>query len=339
MSFYSQVLRLLVIEDNPGDFILIKDYLSKAIESPVIVRAESFDQAKELISGHIAFDAILLGLSLSDTRGEVQVHETIQLAGPTPVIALGSNTDIDFGVKTISLGVSDYLRKDEVTASDLYKSILYSIERKRTFLKQKEQVENYRGMFYLSPLPMFVFESGTFRFLAVNEATIRHYGYSREEFLSMTVKEIRPQEEIPTLEELVKTTINPGLTYQGINKHSKKNGEMILVEIQSSAIEFDGRKARLVLINDVTERMKYLQAIEDWNKKLQEIAWIQSHVVRAPLARIMGLVEFINSKSEPVEGLSNPELLNNILDSANELDEVIRAIVTKTEQVENGEGQ
>jgi PAS domain S-box-containing protein len=89
-------------------------------------------------------------------------------------------------------------------------------------------------------------------------------------------------------------------------------------------------------LQDITERKAYIQAIEDQNKKLKEIAWMQSHTVRAPLARIMGLVNLLNlMKNHPCTEMSKDEVANQIVHSANELDVIIRKIVRKTEQVEN----
>ena len=95
----------------------------------------------------------------------------------------------------------------------------------------------------------------------------------------------------------------------------------------------DGVKARLVLATDISKRILYIQDIEEKNKRLKEIAWIQSHVVRAPLARIKGLIDLL--KQLPDEEIELPELLNNIIISADELDTIIHEIVKKTERLEN----
>lgn len=332
MPLYSKELYLLIIEDNPGDFILVEDYLREEHAKCIITHALSLKQAKAYLSKENTFDAILLDLTLPDGSGEPLVTEALQLAGNSPVIVLTGYTDKEFGVKTLSLGVSDYLLKDELTASHLYKSILYSIERNRINARLNESEEYYRNMFHLNPLPMWVFDIETYQFLNVNEAAVKHYGYSKEEFLSMTIMDIRPQEEVPAIEYAVNTTADKDKYYQSPVWHRKKNGTLIQVEVQSNIIRFDERKARLVLANDITERNNYLREIEEQNKRLQEIAWIQSHVVRAPLARIMGLIDLI--KTHPSETLDNDELLNYIITSAKELDEVIRTIVAKTEQVE-----
>ncbi len=82
---------------------------------------------------------------------------------------------------------------------------------------------------------------------------------------------------------------------------------------------------------DITDRMNYIQAIEDQNARLREIAWIQSHVVRAPVARIMGLIELLKNYKDSID---ETELLNHIYDSTHELDRLIKEIVDKTQKID-----
>jgi PAS domain S-box-containing protein len=192
--------------------------------------------------------------------------------------------------------------------------------------------KNYSDLFHLSPQPMWVFDLDTLRFLNVNSAAIKHYGYSLEEFLSMTIKEIRPKEELDKMHNAIQDSLKPGREdHMGIYKHIKKNGEVIQIQAQSRFIQFNGKKSRLVLANDITEHQNYVDAIEKRNKQLQDIAWIQSHVVRAPLVRIMGLVELF--KDHENFEVDKPDLLDKIITSANELDAIIKDISNKTEEV------
>ncbi len=206
-------------------------------------------------------------------------------------------------------------------------------ERKLSQIIIRESEEKYRTLFDMSPFPMWLFDVETFRFLNVNYAAIKHYGYSREEFMAMSIKDIRPPEDVQKVEEIVTETKKTGVFSQGVFTHVKKNGERIFVDIQSNLIELDGVKARLVLATDISKRILYIQDIEEKNKRLKEIAWIQSHVVRAPLARIKGLIDLL--KHLPDEEIELPELLNNIIISADELDTIIHEIVKKTERLEN----
>src|SRR5437764_11570518 len=108
-------------------------------------------------------------------------------------------------------------------------------------------------LFHVYPRPLWVVETKTLRFLAVNQAAVEHYGYSREEFLSMTAEQLRPPEDIA---QLLKDFQDPSRSYmQRVARHLKKNGEQINVEIVFN-LAFDGRPARLAVISDVTERLK-----------------------------------------------------------------------------------
>lgn len=205
-------------------------------------------------------------------------------------------------------------------------------ERKQAEIALEKSEEKYRNLFNLSPAPMWLFCPDSLQFLDVNEATVKHYGYTREEFLAMTLRDIRPKEELGKLKTVARALKVNKLYYQDISRHMKKTGEVIDVDVKNGVVELEGREARLVLATDVSERMKYIKAIEEQNRRLREIAWIQSHVVRAPLARMMGLVGLLNYQI-PTK-VNTEEILNHISSSAHELDAIIRDIVKKSGQVE-----
>ncbi|MCF0063625.1 PAS domain S-box protein [Dyadobacter chenwenxiniae] len=115
----------------------------------------------------------------------------------------------------------------------------------------------YRDLFLLNPQPMWVYDVETFEILNVNEAAVRHYGYSRDEFLRLTIKDLRPAAEIATMVSAVEIVrMHDKLYSSGGYKHQKKNGEIVDVNIQSNIIYIDGRKAELVLSTDITEKCK-----------------------------------------------------------------------------------
>lgn len=117
----------------------------------------------------------------------------------------------------------------------------------------KNSEEKYRFMFHNNPQPNWIYDVETLSFLEVNEAAIQHYGYSEEEFLSMTLKDIRPAEDIPCLIEDIKKT-NRLYNNSGEWRHLKKNGQIIFVEIISHAVTYNGKDARHVLVHDITDR-------------------------------------------------------------------------------------
>ena len=318
---------ILIVEDNPGDFALVEDFLFEHIEAPQILQAKSFKAAKEnLLISNCMFDVILLDLSLPDCAGKTLINEMVDLCKNIPVIVLTGYVDFTFGVKSLSLGVSDYLLKDELNSTSLYKSIVYSIERKKSIVELAESEKRYSDLFHLSPLPMWVVDMDTLCFLDVNMSTIIHYGYSRDEFLSMTLKDIRPPEGVLE-KDIEEGKSNPG-SLTNIVIHQKKNGEVRSVEIRIAPIRYNRGNANVVIANDITERLRYIKAIEDQNEKFKEISWIQSHLVRSPLSRIMGLSNLICSAKDNNDELQ--VMLEYMLSSANELDEIIKNITNKT---------
>ena len=115
--------------------------------------------------------------------------------------------------------------------------------------------EHYRLLFDANPQPMWVFDRETFAFLAVNQAAVAHYGWSREEFLTMTALDIRPPEEVSALLEVTSRLADAPLR-AGVFRHRKKDGSLIDVETMGNPLRLYDRSAVMVLANDVTERRR-----------------------------------------------------------------------------------
>lgn len=205
-------------------------------------------------------------------------------------------------------------------------------ETKQMLEALEESERRYSELFHLSPQPMFVYEIETGLFIDVNEAAIAHYGYSEDEFLKMGVTDIRPPEDVQIVQQILEERKkNPNRFFSGIFNHRKKDGTIIKVEIQSNAIRFKGKFARVILANDITERFEYIQMIEMQNSKFREIAWIQSHLVRAPLSRIMGIIELILISQDDTQLVK--DLIQHLSNSANELDKIIEEITLKATRI------
>ena len=132
-------------------------------------------------------------------------------------------------------------------------------ERRNAASALQEAAEQYRLLFEGNPNPMWVYDRETLAFLAVNDAAVAHYGYSRDEFLRMTLAGIRPPDDFTRLVEQLPARTNSRAVSQW--HHRKKDGTLIEVETIANSIEFGGRSARLVLANDVTERNRTEQAL------------------------------------------------------------------------------
>ncbi len=327
-----QTIKILILEHDPYDIELLKRELTRSelnYESVVVDNKQDFVDALKNFSP----DIVLSDYSLPSFDGFTAFKITKELAPETPFIIVSGTVGDMNAVDLIKMGVTDYALKEKIYQAPpkILRALKEAKERAaKKLINQKliDSEEKYRDLFHLSPIPMWVYDPETFVFLKVNEAATRHYGYSKEEFLNLTIRDIRPSEDITMLEEDVSENKKGKQYFQKVYRHIKKNQEIIYVNIESNVVHFDGKEVRLVLATDITERTKHIQAIEDQNKKLQEIAWMQSHVVRAPLSRLMGLINCIKEQPD-----KNQQLLCHVLSSAEELDKIIRGIVGKTDNV------
>ncbi|WP_062057954.1 PAS domain-containing protein [Sediminicola sp. YIK13] len=211
------------------------------------------------------------------------------------------------------------------------------------YLEQlKESEKKYNDLFHLSPQPSWVYDLETLQFLDVNSAAIDCYGYSLREFMNLTLADIRPKSEIdPLMVEIENVRSDSERIYEGVFRHSKSNGEEFDVRIYSNPINFRGRTCRQVVAFDISELTKHIKTIESQNSKFNKIAWMQSHVLRAPLVRMMGLTNLLLDPEENTQG-ENRFVLEEIRKSSNEIDQITREIAQitnelKTKQLTNGQ--
>lgn len=188
-------------------------------------------------------------------------------------------------------------------------------ERRQTLEALREREARYREIFEFNPHVMWVYDVKTLRFLSVNEAAVTRYGYSAEEFLSMSIADIRPEEDIAELMEFLSTPRPPAALGEArIWRHRRKDGTVFLVEVITRPITFDEREARLVLVTDATERLvvdsrlRRTQArleqelvtrsrdLDLAGKVLESFSYLVSHDLRSPLQVIDGFARELSAK-------------------------------------------
>ena len=254
----------------------------RAAESNLELLGEAIDSANDVV-------LILDGRSIAENGLPriIYANEALERqAGYKPSEVLGKTSEVFFGPLTdfgaiatmqsltassdpISMEMINY-RKDgshfwvEVNSRPVidasgkvarWISVRHDISRRKlTEEALRGSEERYRALFEANPNPMLVYDLETLHYVAVNEAAVRLYGYSRQEFLSMTVRDIRPPEDLPKFEQLLK---EPRKTfYIEAWRHRKRDGSIIDVEIAARSMDWKGRPSRLVLVRDVTERKR-----------------------------------------------------------------------------------
>lgn len=120
----------------------------------------------------------------------------------------------------------------------------------------KTAEDTYKLLFFSHPSPMWIYDVNTLQIIEVNDSAIQHYGYSREEFLRFTIKDLRIEEEQQKLNTIIETIKTTHETRKDISRHVKKNGDVIYVEVTGNTFNYKGGESRLVTINDITEKIE-----------------------------------------------------------------------------------
>lgn len=170
---------------------------------------------------------------------------------------------------------------------------------------------DYRVLFEENPLPMLIFSLDTLEFLAVNEAAVAHYGYSRAEFLSLSIKDIRPEEDIDKLLEFLGHS-KPQVEHIGVWQHRKKSGELIEVEIAAKDLRFEEHHARIIIVQDITAHRRAQQALAESEHRLASI--ISSAMDGIITVDAQQHIILFNAAAEKVFGYAAAEVMGQSLD-------------------------
>ena len=268
------------------------------MSSPLSTNKDS----KEFVKKFTKFaSSISEGVIISDEKeGIIWVNKSFEkISGYTLKELIGKGPEIFHGEKTCKAAVRNLrksIKKGETVSIELvnykpdgtpywinltitpildennkvtkYISFERDITEQKLSEKNKEQSEEiYRILFKKSPVNMFIFDPVTYKMIEANETALQTYGYTKEEFSKLTVKDIRPPEDWKRVKKIIKD-INEEFVVKGVWKHLKKNGEIIFVDVKARAIDYNGKKAILTIAIDVSDRHLKEVEIEDLNSNL-----------------------------------------------------------------------
>lgn len=327
----SQQLSVLVIEDKLGDFVLIEDYLLEKFKLIDIVHLTDYaDSIVYLQKFKEKVSVILLDLHLPDLKGMELINGILAYNFRIPIIILTGYTDLAMAKKSLQSGVSDYLIKDEINPVILHKTIIFARNRNNYINQIELEKLNYENLFNFSPQPTWVLDSTSLKILNANIAAQKKYGYSWDEFLNMSFSQLHPKGEKQLIQQML--TTNEVEFSKNYFTHLLRDGLGIKVDIHFRKIKNISNGGLIVQSNDISDTLKHIETIEIQNAKLMEIAWTQSHEVRAPIARILGIMNLMEDNMDNLD-----ELLfwvKQLRISTTEVDDIVRKIVSKTSLIE-----
>ncbi len=208
----------------------------------------------------------------------------------------------------------------------------------------RESERRYRMLFAQNPLPMWMFDVHTLMFLDVNEAAITQYGYSRAEFLSMTIGDIRPADDLGRLHAYIETR-DPSIIVATHWQHLRRDGSIFDVEVYSSDVRLDGRDARMVLAVNISDRVQAETAVrtlneelerrvrertaelEAANNELESFSYSVSHDLRAPLRAIDGFSRMLVEDHGAALDQEALRMLDTISASARKMGQLINDLL------------
>ncbi|MBI9036724.1 MAG: response regulator [Bacteroidales bacterium] len=305
-------IKVLYIEHHSPDIDLTMRHFKKV--------APQF-QFKSILSGEAAlklfdkpsiksdpYDVLLMDYNLPGINA-IEITKIIRqkLKLDIPIVIVTGQGNENIAIEALKLGADEYLVKRENYLKKLPYLLTNAYQRQKIKAKKKELIESeskYRLLFENNPQPIWIYDIETLKFLEVNKAAIDHYGYSKDEFLSMTLKDIHHIVEIDRFLTNLKKA-NDVFNFEGESRHRKKNGEIFIVETTSHGVNFNKREARHVLVKDISLR----------KKAEEQVQLLSASVEQSPASIIItnfdGVIEYVNPKFIEISGYIKDEIIGN----------------------------
>jgi signal transduction histidine kinase len=245
-------LRVLLVEDDERDAELVLRALRREGATVESARVQDAASMREALARGV-WDVVISDWSMPEFSAIGALDVLKESGFDVPFLISSGTVDEETVVEALRAGALDFVSKHKL--SRLLPAIRRELaqarvraEQRRTERELRAAEARYRVLFDGSPFPMFVVDPEAHRFIAVNEAGVRHFGYERQDLLRMTPREL-------------------GVDDAGMRQHRTRNGSMLAVEVRSQDFALDGRVARFVIVNDVTP----LRKIEEQLRQAQKM--------------------------------------------------------------------
>ena len=253
MIITNEKISILIIEDNPGDAFLLEEVLiSNNFSGRNIFIAETIKKAEAIFSSHTP-DVIFLDLFLPETKGLETFLIANQLFLGVPIIVMSGLNDTDIALKTVQEGAQDFIIKGNDNPALLVKSIYYSIERKKNIQQVLRSEQEYRLLFDLSPLPIFIADDNL-NMIQVNQSFLNVYEYNEADIPNLTMNKLLEQEMLfNSMMELLQSKKPKQV------RHITKFNKVLFVEQFATRTTFYGQEVYMVIVKDETEKHYFEQ--------------------------------------------------------------------------------
>ena len=304
----------LVIQADEAKYTLLHNRLSDLkYTDNTICRVSSVETSLSLQPAGIQIILADVGSKIKSIPAALRSLQEVFI--DVPVIILADKDDKNACINAIKDGAQDLIVNGAYDAPFLERTILLAIQRKAMMVKKDYALREYKRHFDNGPIPMWITDPETMKFLTVNNAAVEQYGYTREEFGTMTVRDILPPEEAQALKN------SPGKDFHdaGNLKHIRKNGELFYTHVFSHPTKFRNSDARLSFALDVNEKMQaekhnavLTSHIKEQKEQLDSLLYAVGYAIWSRTADTLDIIyAYPNNAYYKLFGYTADEMISN----------------------------
>lgn len=304
-------VRVLLVEDNPGDARLVEIMLSEASSSAEfeVAHVVSLKEALERLE-KAEDEVIMLDLSLPDSSGAETVTRMRAAAPRTPMVVLSGQDDEEIALQALQSGAQDYLIKGQGDGNLIARSIRYAIERQRTEEALQQSEERYRAVVEQSTEGMYLLDVETRRIVEGNRALGEMLGYSAQELAGMEIYDLsaHPREDV---DSALGRALEEGHRPIEERKYRHKDGSLVDVEVGVGVISYGDKQVVAAAVRNVTERK---EAEETLRRSLRELADLRFALDESSLVAMTdegGRITYANERFCATSKYTRKELLGD----------------------------